>query len=348
MGSEMMELMLAEDSPYGRKGQTIKLALTPGDVHVAEEMSTVFLGYRPFPFRAEEACPVLPVDNDEDYYRIFSSDNAFKLVNVETSLEGAIREIDPSSSTSTYKLGYQAVGSFIGEITQMNEQKLYRSRVAAVKRCGWAMQLDHEYKVFQTYLGTLASWATTNRDTLTAATKWNDGASSDPLGNIEDMLVASLQPVTGIWMNQKVAFTFLNHPKVKDHIGLSASKIEALTSQVVRAGETQTDFTLPGYPPFHVVASKYYNETTATHDYVLGNHCVLTVTPPGGVPVSGEEIATLYTFRRAGLAGTGYETREYFDPSRGPRGGTMVVVSRGQAIKITGNNCGGFLQNVYQ
>jgi len=52
---ERMEIVLAEDSALGKAGQKVTLALSPTDVHVAEEMSTYLAGYSVPSYRADEA-----------------------------------------------------------------------------------------------------------------------------------------------------------------------------------------------------------------------------------------------------------------------------------------------------
>ena len=82
-------------------------------------------------------------------------------------------------------------------------------------------------------------------------------------------------------------------------------------------------------------------------DYVLGDFIVCLCAPPG-VPTDGEEVATTYTMRRRGLAGVGYETREFRIENRGPKGGTMVVAAVADIALMTGGNCGGLIIDAYQ
>ena len=74
----------------------------------------------------------------------------------------------------------------------------------------------------------------------------------------------------------------------------------------------------------------------------------MLTTPPGGIPLDGEEIATTYTFRRRGVAGVGFETREFRVENRGPKGGVMVVASMADIAIMTGDNVGGRIADVLQ
>src|SRR5512137_2200865 len=83
-------------------GQRVSLSLAPSDVHDASEVPELLQSYRSPLFRADEICPVIPVDKLSDKYRVFSSDNAFEPVVVKTSGEAAIAEVDPESALSTF------------------------------------------------------------------------------------------------------------------------------------------------------------------------------------------------------------------------------------------------------
>ncbi len=163
---ESFELVLAEETPgLGRAGQKVTLALTPADVHSPAEISTYMAGYHaPGGFRADEASQIIPVNQDEDKYRTFDTDDAFKRVVVKGSLQGGIPEVDPKSSLSSYKVVEQFVGSFIPQQVETNATGLYKPRLAAGRRCMRAIQLSREYDVWD-LLTTTGSWtaATTAR-----------------------------------------------------------------------------------------------------------------------------------------------------------------------------------------
>jgi len=350
MSAEQITLKLANDAPgIGRAGQLVTLALTPADVHDPTELPTYLAGYKPAGYRADEVSEPVLVDKDSDKYRTFDSEDTFRMVNVKGSIQGAVPEVDPKSALTTYKVVDRFIGSFIPEVTEQNAAPNYRIRQRAMRRCRRALDLDREYDVWTT-LATLGSWNAANRTTLGATYKWNGGSVSDPIVDLQTRIIASLQPVTDIWFNHQVSFDFINHAKVRDHLRtmLGDNGANSILQGVVNADRALTDFMIPGLGRFHVVAGKYLNESASTHDYILGSDVVLTVSPPGGVPQDGEEIATSITFRRRGNAGVGFETREYRIENRGPRGGTMVVVSQADVMKITGSTCGGLIKSAHQ
>lgn len=337
--SEKVTLRLAEDSELGAKGEVVTLALSPSDVHQAEEMPSYLAGYRNATYRAAEASPVILVDKDTDYFRSFSSDNAFRKVKVKGSPEDNVPEVNPSSSLSSYKVQDRFVGSFVSDVTEQNAGANYKPKMRAMKKCANAIELDIEVD-FWSMIQATAAWATGYHATLAAGAKWNGGASADPIADLQARMEASAQPVTGIWFNEKVKNSFLRHALVRDYMK------QMIGDNPASISDDAEDFKIPGFPPFHVVKAKVKNETNSALDYILGNHCVLTCSP-AGVPTDGEDIATSYTFRRRGSAGVGFGVREFRVEQRGGKGGSMVVVEEASVSQMTGNNCGGLIVNCW-
>jgi hypothetical protein len=345
---EKHEIVLAEDSALGQAGQRVTLALQPADVHDPTELATYLAGYSPFGYRADEASKVVLVDNDQDKYRTFNRDDAFRAVNVKAGSQGSIPEVDPKSSLSTYTVVNRYVGSFIPRQTELQTGNNYNPRMRAGERCRRALDLDREIDVW-TMLETNTNFASAQRTALTSGYQWNGGSNADPIKDLQTQIENSDQPVSTIWMNQKVANNFLRNDTVRDHmrqmIGDNAASSAA--TQVHKSGEVNVDFVIPGLPPIRVVASKVKNESTSALNYILNDVVVLVSVPPG-VPTDGDQIATTYTFRRKGPSGVGITTREFFVDGRGPEGGTMVAVSMADIHLMTGNNCGGIITNVIQ
>src|SRR5262249_44698350 len=157
----------------------------------------------------------------------------------------------------------------------------------AAQRCKWALQLDRELDVWS-MLSNLGNWATTNRVVLAPSAAWNGGAQSDPIADLKARIVASAQVVTDVWFNQEVAFDFLGHPLVREHMRqfLGDRGVDTAVANVNNAGTQIVDFVIPGFPPFHVCASKVLNEATGELDFILPPDVLLVTTPPG-VPVDG-------------------------------------------------------------
>lgn len=347
---ERMSIILAENSHLGQAGQRINLELTPADVHDPTEIPSYLAGYRNWEFRADEMSKVVLVDNDEDKYRTFSEDDAFQPVRVKGALTGAIPEVDPRSSLTSYKVVDRYVGSFVPAITEMQTGNNYQPRMAAARRCRRALELDRELDVLgpSGLLTTVGNWNGAQVNALGAGENWNGGASADPIAALQESIEASAQPISEIWMNQRVAHAFIRDASVRDHmrqlLGDSGANGVAQTLANAATGGATVDFMIPGLPPIKVSSAKYKN-ASSNLVYVMPDYVVLLTTPPG-VPMDGEEIATSYTFRRRGPSGVGLEAREFAVEGRGPHGGTMVVVAMADIAKMTGNNCGGLITGV--
>lgn len=348
--SKQFTIQLADNvQGIGRAGERVTLALLPSDVHDVTELPEYLAGYRPPMYRADEASPLILVDNDEDKYRTFSSDDAFRRVNVKGSTQGAVPEVDPSSSLTPYKVVERYIGSFVPTQTQMQGGNAYNPVMAASRRCKRAIELDREVEVF-TLLGTSGNWAA-GQVTPATGTGWDDLAGGDPILDIQTMIEKSAQPVNAIWINPKVAHTLLRHTKVRDQMRQflgdgSAQSIAAAINAGQNTGN-YADFAIPGISaPFKVAGSKVKNEGTSALQYVLGDVAIGVTVPPGGVPIDGEEVASTYTFRRRGPSGTGMEVREFRLENRGPLGGTMIVVTAADVPVLTANNAGGIITGV--
>jgi hypothetical protein len=347
---EKFELVLADDTPgVGRAGERVALTLSPADVHLPEELSTYMAGYHtPGGFRADDVSKIIPVDHDEDKYRTANTADAFKRVQVKGSMQGAIPEIDPGTSLDSYKVVEKFVGSFIPAQVESNATGNFKPRAAAARRCLKALTLDREYDVWD-MLTTSGNWDSSVVLALSAGEKWNGGASANPIANIHSMLEASLQTITDLWMNYKVANQFLRDPAVRDTVRFLLGDGAVNQTMVDLLNSTQKnamyDLVIPGLPPIHIVSGKAWN-SSGVPGYILGSSFVVgTVTPPG-VPQDGEEISTTYTFRRKGPNGVGFNTREFRIEGRGPLGGTMLVASVADVPKMTSNLVGGLITGV--
>lgn len=329
----------------GARGATVQLALMPTDVTVAEELDTFMVEYKPAGFRADEIAPIQLVGKDTGFFRIFGVNNAFRPVNVLSSIQADIPEVDPESTTDTYLVQERALGSFIPAVTQTNADEGLSSwdpKAAALNRISWALSLERETRVFGV-LKDPTSWNAAMKATIAAGAEWNDASNGDPMLDLFDRIEASAQPVNGIWLNPTVAHALLRSESVRSYmktmIGDSAN-----SSQVAAAAAAQNnmDFQIPGLPPFHIVASKVLNETTGGLDFILDDTVILTA---GG---NGSGIQTATTFRRKGPSGTGFTTREFNLERRGLNGGVFLASGHAEQVKMIASTVGGLILDVLQ
>lgn len=352
MGNPQFSIQLADNVPgIGAAGDRVTLALTPSEVREPTEIPEYLAGYTPPTYRGDELSPVVLVDKEEDKYRSFDSDDAFKRVQVKGSTQGAVPEVDPKSSLSSYKVVERYVGSFVPRQTQLQgtNNNNWNPVMAASRRCKRAIMLDREVDVFA-MLGTAGNWAAGNQ-AAASGTGWGDLIAGDPIFDIQTLTEKSSQPISAIWMNQKIANRFLRHTSVREHMRQllgDAGAMGIANSVASMAGNASitTDFVIPGLPMIRVAGAKVKDESTGLLKYVLPDVAVGVTVPPGGIPSDGEEIATTYTFRRKGISGTGLDIREFEVDNRGPLGGTMIVIVAADIPVMTANNAGGIITGV--
>lgn len=337
----------------GKAGDTVTFSLHPSDVTVNEEMDTFMVGYRAPGFRADDACPIQLVGKDQGIFRVFGVNNAFRPVNVLSSIQADIPEVDADTSTDTYMVQERALGGFIPTVTQLNYDEGnqgFDPKVAIGRRIAWALALDRELRVFGTggLLTTSGNWNANNRVTLGAGAEWNDIAGGNPIQDLFDRISASAQIVTDIWMNPAVAQAMMLSQAVKEHIRWIIGDSQ-VSQQIAQATATQQnmDFQIPGLPPIHVVGSKVLDEATGQLVHILGDTVILTSSPPGAAN-TGEDIMTCKTFRRKGPSGNGFTTREFPLERRGLHGGVFMASGHAEQVKMVANNVGGAIFDVIQ
>lgn len=345
---------LVGDVPgMGRAGDTIQLTLSPQDVVVSEEMDSLIVGFTPIGMRADEVCPIHLVDVDIGKYREFGLNNAFRLVNVISSIQADIPEVDIDTALKDFMVQERALGGFIPTVTQLNADNSTMNwdiKAQLAKRIETGLALDREVRVWST-LSNPNSWNANNRAIISGGAEWNDPENGDPIADIMDRIQASAQPVTGIWLTPPVSHAMLRSKSTLGFIRSMGGDAGALSRDIVdataSANNRNIDFSIPGLPPFHVVASKVLNETTAQLDYILDDTVIL-VCQPGGPEATGEDIMTCKTFRRRGPSGTGYTTREFNLERRGLHGGTFMASGHAEVVKMISSVCGGIIRNTIQ
>lgn len=326
-------------------GSTVMLALTPDDVHDPTEIPGYLAGYRNGEFMADMGSPPILRETDNDKYRTFSEDNTYLRADVKGSRQGAIPEIDIGSSLAPYTVVDRFIGGFVDDITQQNATA-YDARQQLAKACANKILLDREHDVFGTggLFQTSGNWDSSVRVTLGATAKWNAGSASDPIADIQTAMLASLGGLTDGFMNLKVANAFFANTAVRNHLTMHLGMRGAdtvLKSFYDSADSGAFEFTVPGLfgIKFHVSVAKSKSSSAGAASLILPDNCTLIRRPPG-VPTNGDDIATSYTYRRKGLSNAGWDTRQFRVEGRGPRGGTMVVVSQADIALMTGPKVG--------
>ena len=337
----------------GKKGDTIQFTLSPQDVSISEEMDSLMVGFKPIGMRADEACPIKLTDAYMGKYRVFGLNNAFRLVNVISSMQADIPEVDVDTSEAEFLVQQRALGGFIPTDTAIHASQgsiNWDVKAALAKRIETGLALDREVRVWS-MLANPANWAAGNKATVAGGAEWNDPVNGNPIRDIMDRIEASAQQVTGIWLQPPVAHALILNDNTLKYVKSMGGDSNAISKDVVNAAASASnqnvDFTIPGLPPFHVVASKVLNETTGALDYILGDTVVLVSLPPGSEN-TGEDIMTCKTFRWKGPSGTGYTSRDFNLERRGLHGGTFSASGHAEVIKMISGSVGGIIQDTLQ
>src|SRR6188768_367158 len=354
LGGGTVTVKLVGDVPgVGRVGDVVQLNLSPSDVTISEEMDSLIVGFKPIGMRADEVCPIHLVDLDFGKYREFGLNNTFRRVNVISSMQADIPEVDIDTSLQDYRVQARALGGFIPTITQLhadNGNINWDIKTALAKRSEAGLALDREVRVWE-MLTNPANWNAANRATIGAGAEWNDPENGNPIRDIMDRIEASAQLITGIWVQPPVAHAIILSKATLGYIRAMGGDAGAVSRDIVdattSASNVNVDFNIPGLPPFHVCASKVLNETTGALDYILNDTAVLVSQPPGAV-TDGEDIMTCKTFRRKGPSGTGYTTREFNLERRGLEGGTFLASGHAEVVKMISGAVGGIIIDTIQ
>lgn len=341
---------LAEDSPLGKAGQIITMAVTPADVSVqTQELDTYLGGFAPFGFGADLVSKVVPIDKEAGQRRDFSLENAFENVDVTSGRHGAMREVDHHSALTAYRVQEYALATYIPWQTENDATALYNVRAAAGEMVAWKLALAREVRIW-TALTDTTKWNANNYSSLTSNFIWNGGSTKNPRADLHARIKASAQPITDIFMNPDVAYWLLSDTDMRNFmrqmLGDAAPTADIAASADSGDYGVQT-FRVPGLPPIHIVPAKVKNLSTGNLDYVLGPHVVMVTNQPG-VPRDGNRIATHMTFRTKGRSGTGVTTNEYIPQGRGINGGTMFEMGYSEDYFFGSNIAGGLIANVIQ
>ncbi len=354
LSSGTMAVKLLDGAPgIGKAGDTIQLTLSPGDVSISEEMDSLIVGFKPIGMRADEVCPIHLTEAEVGKYREFGLNNAFRLVNVLSSMQADIPEVDIDTAMKDFQTQARALGGFIPTNTQLAANLgtvNWDIKAALLKRIEAGLALDREVRVWS-LLSNPNSWLATNRVTIGGGAEWNDPDNGQPIVDLMDRVEASAQAVTGIWVNPPVAHALIRSKSTLQYIKSIGGDANAVSRDIVDAAASPAnaniDFSIPGLPPIHVVASKVLNEGTGTLDYIL-NDTVILVSQPAGSENTGEDIMTCKTFRWKGPSGTGYTTREFDLQRRGLHGGTFMAAGHSETVKMISGAVGGAIFDVLQ
>ena len=325
-------------------GRLVTMDLSVSDVHIAAALPNYAAGYQLAEGVADIASPPILVSKQSDKYFTWDNANEFKRKFPNASSPGgAVAEVNPTLSNTLYSTNEYALGAFVPTEIQSNADSPLRPFQKAVQMIMTNLLLERELRV-ASLLQTSANWTSGNVQTLASGAQWDGGASSDPVLNLHTAIEKSFLPVTGIIWSELVEHDFVRNPAVQKYVGYKTD-LPGIPSMAEFASTLRL-------PPIYTAKMKY-TTNGGTLTYVWGNHVVLLHQPPEQPPTSQQDVATTYTFRwnggeaPDGAMTAGFLVRTYFDPKRGARGGTQVIVVHNDAEQMTSSVVGGLVLNAH-
>lgn len=330
---------------HDESGQLVKMDLAPADVHTNATLANYAAGYRIADGVADIASPVVMVPKQSNVYYTWDKEADFqrKLPNA-ASPGGQVSEVNPTLSNATYLTNEYALGGFLPTEVQSNADAPLQPFQKLMQVVVDALRLEREYRV-QKLLSTSGNWGSGQVITIAAGSQWDGGASSDPVLNLHNALENSFLPVTGIVWSELVEHDFIRNPAVQKYFTYK-DMIDGYPDP------SKISSTLK-LPPIYTARMKYLS-AASTLSYIWGNNVILLHQPPQQPPTSQMDVATSYSFRwnggtaPDGAITAGFLVRSYFDPKRGGRGGTAVVVAHNDVELMTSKYVGGLLLNAHQ
>lgn len=327
-----------------KDGNLVAMDLAITDVHTPATLANYAAGYHITDGIADMISPVIPVTKQSDVYYTWNSSNDFnRKLGVASTSGGSVPEVNPTLGSTTYTAPEFALGGFMPTEVLANADTPLRPLQKMIQMVIDGLRLEREFRV-ATLLQTSGNWNSNNVVTIAAGAQWDGGAASDPLANLHTIIENSLLPVTGIAWSEKVEHDFLRNPAVQKYFTYK-DMVNGIPDPLKLSSTLRL-------PPIHTAMMKYTSGGAPT--YVWGNHVVLIHQPSQMPPTDQMEVATSLTFRWNGGAapdGTvtaGFLVRTFFDPKRGARGGTQLVVAHNDTELQTSGLVGGLLLNAHQ
>jgi hypothetical protein len=350
---EEIDLLNSTVKLRDRGGQLVTMDLGQADVHIDKTLVNYAAGYRLAMGVADVASPPIVVPNASDKFWTWNQDDAFQLVQDIATAPGAdVKEVSPRLSNAPFQTQGFALQAFIPTEVQANADAPLNPVLAAMRRIMNALLLAREFRV-QALLRTQANH--TFKTVIAAGNKWNGGGGSNPVQDLFTLIENALMPVTDIVMSEQVWHDFAQNAAVQKFVAYKQGVpgIPYMPSDGSSNGQAQQFSALLGLPRINVAAIKY-KDTTGAYSYIWGGDVILLHMPPNGAPKDGQDIAPSYTFRWNGgnvgdaVVQGGFIVRSFFNPYRGPRGGTQIVVTHNDAEVMTSTVVSGLAVGAHQ
>ena len=354
-GSAPVQIDLSNWTTQTADGRVVTMDLGADDVHIQSALADAVFGFKLADGIADQAMPVIPVPKSSDKYWIFDKNDTYQQAqNVLSAPGGAVQELPQRLSNTPFNTLPYAVCAVIPTEVEANADSRVSPRRAAVRRCMNVLMIAREVRV-ATALRNAANYGANNKTALAASAKWDGGASSNPVQDLYTRIEAAASPITSVIMSEGVWHDFVQNAGTQKFAAYKQAVPGIPQSTSALASEFSAFL---GLPPIVIGAMKSIDPTLGTLQYVWGGDVVLVHQPNGnGVALDGQDISTGYTFRWAQPDGMpsdlaemsgGFFIRSFFDPKRGPRGATVIVVGHNDAEQFITDYVSGFIGGARQ
>jgi hypothetical protein len=287
---------------------------THAQVHADRPLSNFAVEYRNDKLIADMCSPFVPVNNKSDSYYIYTKRDRFTLPETIRGPKAEANEVDWSTSTSSYGCIDHALREFLPDALVANSDPGVDPRRRTTGFLTDLLLLAYE-RVIASKVTTASNYASAYKTALTGADRWNQGATSDPIANVDTAKAACFLDPNTMIMGKEVWNQLKRHPAILDHIkgGATTDRPSLVTLELV-AEIFELDRVLVG-------SAKYNSANkgaTASYSYVWGKDCVLAYIDQGA---SLEGVSAWKTFRWRQLSTDAvYQVRTYRDESKGGGG----------------------------
>jgi hypothetical protein len=190
---------------------------THRDVHQDAILSNVSTQYQNGSAIADFVFPRVKVAKESDKYYKYTRN--FRIPNTYRAMSSESKKIDWNVTTDTYFCEEYALHDDIHDRLRRNVDNPLDLDIDTTENLTNALMLDREKRVADIAFST---GSVTNNSALTGSDRWDDYAGSDPLGDLEDIML-SVKAASGvrpnaIVMGEQVMSKMRNHPDLLERI----------------------------------------------------------------------------------------------------------------------------------
>jgi hypothetical protein len=286
---------------------------------IDEALTAITVAYRNMRYIADDVLPRVPVGKQEFKYWSYPVGESFRMPDSKVGRRSRPNEVVLSATETTAATEDFALEDPIPQADLMNAPMGKDPRDRSVMQLTDYIALGREKRTADAVFAA-ATYASTNKVTLSGTSQWSDGTNSNPIAAIMTGIDACLVRPNIMVMGREVFTKLAQHPKIVEQVrGTSAA-----TSGVARRQQIADIFELEEL----LVGESWLNTAaygqTATLGRVWGKHALLAFRDRNADTRGG--ITFGFTAEWGSRVSGSTE-----DPNIGMRGGTRVRV--GESLK---------------